>query len=307
MKRILKRVLRPLYGAFVSTMREIISQEVSRVATTPWDGYIIQDFVQGEYGEAYGTTSRDRAQLVEHFKRNTRQIQSGTSALIHTILAREILSIRPHVTGDVIECGVWNGASTASLSLVCGIVGRRLLVCDSFEGLPDDGLKLHLAPHFGHYGFLKQGMFCGRLDEVRENLRRFGALEVCDFVPGFFSESLKALSRPLVFAFLDVDLVSSTQDCLRYIWPLLVEGGMIYTDDAGDMDIVRVFFDEAWWQENLQSPPPGYIGSGCGLPLNPRYSSFGYTRKLTQFKPKMWKRASHLYYPDDRDEVQSAK
>jgi hypothetical protein len=172
-------------------------------------------------------------------------------------------------------------------------------VYDSFQGLPDDSLKRHVTPHFGIYGYYKQGMFCGRLDEVRENIRRFGDFQVCDLIPGFFSDSLKALRNPLVFAFLDVDLVSSTQDCLRYIWPLLVEGGAIYTDDAGDMDVVRVFFDEAWWRRNLQCASPGYIGSGCGLPLNPHYSSLGYTRRLSEFRPKQWQKASHLYYPEE--------
>ena len=38
--------------------------------------------------------------------------------------------------GVVVECGCFMGGSTANLSLVCGIVGRGLIVYDSFEGLP---------------------------------------------------------------------------------------------------------------------------------------------------------------------------
>lgn len=305
MKQALKQVLRPLYRAIVQTplMREIIRRE----AMAPWDALITQDFVHGEEGKAYGVTVSDKARLVECFQRNTREIKSGTNALVHTILAREILAIPPSVKGDVIECGVWKGASSASLSLVCSIVGRRLLVCDSFEGLPDDGGKLHVAPHFGVYGYYKRGMFCGSLDEVRENIRKFGDLQVCDFIPGFFSESLELLSQSIAFAFLDVDLVSSMRDCLRYIWPLLVEGGAVYTDDAGDMDVVRVFFDGAWWQQELHCSAPGYIGSGCGLPLNPKYSPLGYTRNITSFSTEMWERAAYLHYPDEQKEEQPTR
>jgi O-methyltransferase len=297
----LKNLLRPIYRSVVTL--PLVRQALDRQIAQSLEAYIVRDFVTGSYGEAYGVNKRARLKLVECFERNNQEIQSGTSRVIHTVLSREILSIPPHVKGDVIECGVWKGASTASLSLVCRIVGRRLLVCDSFEGLPDDGLKPHVAPHFGIYGYYRQGMFCGRLEEVRGNVHAFGDLEMCDFVPGFFSSSLYSLPSPLVFAFLDVDLVSSTQDCLRHIWPRLVEGGTIYTDDAGDMDVVRVFFDEVWWQQNLKCAAPGYVGSGCGLPLNPRYSSLGYTRRRSHFRASEWQKAAHLYYPDIPNEV----
>lgn len=297
----LKNLLRPIYRSVVTL--PLVRQALDRQIAQSLEAYIVRDFVTGSYGEAYGVNKRGRLKLVECFERNNQEIQSGTSRVIHTVLAREILSIPPHVKGDVIECGVWKGASTASLSLVCRIVRRRLLVCDSFEGLPDDGLKPHVAPHFGIYGYYRPGMFCGRLEEVRGNVRAFGDLEMCDFVPGFFSSSLYSLPSPLVFAFLDVDLVGSTQDCLRHIWPRLVEGGTIYTDDAGDMDVVRVFFDELWWQQNLKCSAPGYVGSGCGLPLNPRYSSLGYTRRRSHFRSSEWQKAAHLYYPDIPNEV----
>jgi hypothetical protein len=157
----------------------------------------------------------------------------------------------------------------------------------------------HLAPHFGIYGYYRKGMFAGRLEEVRANVTRYGDVRACTFIQGFFAESLRALTEPVALAFLDVDLVSSTQDCLRYVWPLLVEGGHVYTDDAGDLEVVRVFFDDGWWSSTLGSRSPGYVGSGCGLPLNPLYSSLGYARKLSGLDPSRWARAPHLYYPDD--------
>jgi hypothetical protein len=287
--------MRPVYRAFVGApgIKQIIRREAAN-----WGQYYLSDFVDGGYGKTYGVTKRARAKLVSCFQRNAREIQSGTSPLIHAILAREILSIPPGTKGDVIECGVWKGASTASLSLVCRIVGCRLIVCDSFQGLPDDHLRMHVAPHFGIYGYYREGMFCGKLEEVRENIRKFGDLNVCDFIPGFFSESLKQLSTSLRFAFLDVDLVSSMRDCLHYIWPLLSEGSAVYTDDAGDPDVERLFFDEKWWREKLNSDSPGFVGSGCGLPLGPRYSSLGYTRKWSNLDARKLQKAPHLYYPD---------
>jgi O-methyltransferase len=291
----LRPVARRIYRSAINSRagQRILAREVD----SAFAAHLADDFVEGKYGEAYGVTRGGRAELIQAFRRNTKQIITGTSLAIHILLAREILSIPPSVEGNVVECGAWKGACTASLSLVCKKTMRRLIVCDSFQGLPHEGTLLHTAPHFGIYGYYREGMFAGRLDEVRENVRRFGALEVCEFVPGFFSETLQRLSQPIVFAFLDVDLASSTLDCVRHIWPLLVENGCAYTDDAGDMDIVKLFFDDAWWRENLHCGAPGYIGSGCGLPLNSRHSSLGYARKVTTFRQSAWKKAEHLYYP----------
>ena len=52
-------------------------------------------------------------------------------------MAVKLLEIPPEVEGVVVECGCYLGGSTANLSLVCEIVGRELMVYDSFEGLPD--------------------------------------------------------------------------------------------------------------------------------------------------------------------------
>ncbi|MCX5770547.1 MAG: class I SAM-dependent methyltransferase [Candidatus Hydrogenedentes bacterium] len=297
-----KRLLRPLADGVgkLPLVRGLVGRELGRVASEPWSAAVIDGFVNGPAGAAYGVGAADKLGLVEQFRGVNSEIESGTSPLVHVVLAREILSIPPDVRGDVIECGVWKGASSSSLSLVCSKVGRTLVVCDSFEGLPgDDGMRVHVGPHVGVYGYYKKGMFAGSLDEVRENIRRCGSLETCRFVKGLFSESLRGLDGPLAFAFLDVDLVSSTRDCLRHIWPRLVENGAVYTDDAGDRDIVKVYFDEAWWRQTLGCEAPGLVGSGCGLPLNPTASSLGYTRKMTAFDPAMWRKTSFLYYPKE--------
>lgn len=297
MSGIVKSMLRPTYRAFVQLpfVRHILARE----AGANVGEFTLWDFVQNDYGADYGVTRKVRAGLLEEFKRNCLEIPSATLAAAHAVLAREILSIPRSLSGDVIECGCFKGASTASLSRVSRLVGRRLIVCDSFQGLPEDGAQLHTWVHVRTFGHYKKGMFCGRVDEVKANVARYGDIDVCDFVPGFFSESLPSLSRQLVFGFLDVDLVSSARDCLRYIWPLLREGGTLYSDDAGDMDVVRVFFDEAWWHENLHQAAPGLVGSGCGIPgIFSGGSPMGYVRKLGKFDSSKWRRAESPVDPN---------
>ena len=140
----------------------------------------------------------------------------------------------------------------------------------------------------------RKGMFCGSLMEVQKNIRKHGDIGVCEFLPGFFSESLPSVSGSFVFAFLDVNLVESMKDCLHWIWPLLADDGVIYSNDAVHMDIVRLCFDDDWWQAVLHEPAPGLVGSGCGLPLGPKGSSLGYIRKSRQFDPRWGNEVSWL-------------
>jgi hypothetical protein len=272
--------------------------EATSLASLALENLVLERFYDDEVGRAFNVSRKTKADMVKRFKANTTQIPSGTAWISHVVLAHEILSVPPTVRGDVIECGCWKGASTASLSLVCRLVGRKLLVCDSFEGLPEDDTDItHQYPHINVYGFYQKGMYAGRLDEVKDNIARLGDASVCEFVPGFFSDTLSALTEPLAFAFLDVDLVSSMKDCLKYIWPLLVEGGAVYTDDSCDMEVVRVWFDDEWWRQLGTERAPGYVGSGCGIPLAPNYSALGYSRKLANVEEN-YERVSWLYYPD---------
>jgi hypothetical protein len=257
-----------------------------------------QIFYEPDVGLHYHVDSRVKQELLEQFREINLRIPSATQYLYHVVLAKEILSIPKEVQGCIVECGSYKGASTASLSLVCSRVGRKLFVCDSFEGLPEEHtLTVHEYPHLGVFGYYQKGMYAARLEEVKENISRYGDLSVCTFVPGLFSESLKTLSEPVAFAFFDVDLADSMKDCIRYIWLLLVDGGLIYTDDSCDMEVVRIWFDDVWWKQELGCRAPGYVGSGCGLPLSPDFSSLGYARKLAD-PTKSYKRVSWLYYPD---------
>ncbi len=276
-----------------NTARKLIYQ-----ALNPIHGMVLARFHEEGVGKEYGIDRKAKADLVRKFRNNTRVIPSATSWLYHVALATEIFCIPPSVRGDVVECGCWKGGSTANLSLACKKVGRKLIVCDSFEGLPeDDGKVTHEYPHIGVYGYYRKGMYSARMEEVKENIFLHGDASVCRFLPGFFSESLKSIGDPVAFAFLDVDLVTSMRDCIRHIWPLLIDGGIVYTDDSCDMEVVRVWFDDEWWKREVGCRAPGYVGSGCGLPIDTFFSSLGYARKVSD-PARSYKRVSWLHYPE---------
>jgi O-methyltransferase len=269
--------LRGLYRLTQTLSRHAVDSHVER--------YVIDDFVRRDYGAAYGVTRGMRAKLLRKMRAVTDNVESATRLLYHVVLAREVLNLPRDTEGDVVECGVFKGASSASLSLACAATQRKLWICDSFAGLPDGEAKTTRDyPHLRLQGTYAKGMYAGALQEVRTNVTRYGELGACEFLPGLFADSLQSLPAKVAFAFVDVDLTSSMKDCIRHLWPRLGDQGMIYTDDSCDMEVVRVWFDDAWWQRELGERAPGYVGSGCGLPVAVGGSSLGYSRKVRDLR-----------------------
>ena len=195
---------------------------------------------------------------------NKFRVNTGTSYKSHLAMALKIFETPPDVIGDVVECGTWQGGSAANLSLVCRLVGRKLRIYDSFEGLPEGRAE-------DRQGFYETGDYRGSLEDVKRNIERYGAIEVCEFVKGWFDKTLPGLNTPVLLAFIDVDLELSLETCVRYIWPNLVDKGYIFIDEYVGLDYCAIFWSDEYWKRYFNRAPPGLIGSGVGLPLGEYY------------------------------------
>jgi len=171
---------------------------------------------------------------------NTKRIPVGTSYKSHLAMALKILETPPEVLGNVIECGTWKGGCAANLSLVCKIVGRKLRIYDSFEGLPEGKDGDREAKYY------KKGDYCGSLEEVKANIQRYGAIECCEFVKGWFDNTLPSLDSPVLLAFLDENLEASLETCVRYIWPNLTDKGYIFIDEVVGVNYCALFYSEKY-------------------------------------------------------------
>lgn len=100
------------------------------------DKFRLLGFIFSKAGRAYGITWLDRLVLVRKFGRIDKGMYGGPGEMYFLIMAKEILSVSPDLTGDLIECGSYKGKSTCFFSLVADLIGRKLWVCDSFSGLP---------------------------------------------------------------------------------------------------------------------------------------------------------------------------
>ncbi|MEO3974844.1 TylF/MycF/NovP-related O-methyltransferase [Streptomyces sp. CAU 1734] len=174
---------------------------------------------------------------------------------------RAVLTLPPEVPGCVVEAGSYQGSSSAKFSVAAGLAGRRLIVCDSFQGLPRvaerHGLSITGRPVVFH-----EGDFAGSLEEVRGNIARFGTPEVCSFVPGWFEESLPSWREPIAALYLDVDLAASTRTCLKYLHPWLSPGGRVFSQDGHLPLVLDVLRDKRFWNDELGVDPPVVDGMG---------------------------------------------
>ncbi len=249
----------------------------------------VSDFFCSRTGHEYGVTFWTKLKLFFKMMRNNSRILSGSSFIEHIIMATTILDIPKDIPGCVVECGTYKGISATNISLICSLVGRRFKVFDSFEGLPEPTAQdaAHAILDAQEVHTYEKGWWAGSLEEVRSNITRYGNINVCDFYKGFFDKTLPNFKEPCVQVFVDVDYVSSLETCLIHLWPLLRDGGYLYTHEAQHAEISKLMYSESWWHQHLKTEPPGLVGAGTGLGLkiltNPHFtSSLGYAVKNPQ-------------------------
>src|ERR1022692_4902423 len=159
-----------------------------------------------EIGSDYAIGFWTKLRLLIRFYLNTRKIETLSDVREHMELAATVLRI-PRVTeGSVVECGCYVGGSTVNLSLVCAMTGRKLIVFDSFEGLPEPEQydRWHHATHVGHTDVYYKGRFAATRETVESNVSKFGDISVCEFRAGYYDKTMPGFDEPVVATFLDV-------------------------------------------------------------------------------------------------------
>jgi hypothetical protein len=123
-----------------------------------------------------------------------------------------------NLPGDMVECGCYRGGTAKLISYAAP--NKTLYMFDGFEmGIPEDDQE-----PAGH----KQGEFASNLSEVTE----FLAGCKVSIHPGRFPDTAKDLDNlTFSFAHLDFDTYQSTRDALLWVWPKMVENGVVILDD----------------------------------------------------------------------------
>src|ERR1039457_796768 len=179
---------------------------------------------------------------------------------ILTVIA-SILATDPAQDGCIVEAGTFKGGSAAKYSLAARMASRSLYIFDSFEGIPHH-LEEHATTIDGAPTGFSEGDYAGSLDEVRDAITRYGDISVCNFVKGWFDDTMPAFHPPVAVAYIDVDLASSTRTCLRCLYPLLVADGVIYSQDGHLPLVVDVLRNANFWSDEIKVLAPSIHGLG---------------------------------------------
>ncbi|MCF1450502.1 hypothetical protein FS815_27385 [Agrobacterium vitis] len=194
----------------------------------------------------------------QHYLISSRLISPHTTEEMLTFI-RAILTIPHDREGCIVEAGSYKGSSSAKFSIAAKLVGRTLVICDSFQGLPaseeEHGMSIE-----NRAVIFNEGDFAGSLDEVRANIARYGALDACDFVEGWYDKSLVGWNREIAAMYIDIDLAASTRTCLTYLYPWLQPGAPLFSQDGHLPLVLNVFEDMSFWQETFGEPAPHVEG-----------------------------------------------
>jgi len=207
------------------------------------------------------TSFRNKWKIVKQIYRISFNVDSPhqQEEILNFIAA--ILSLPSNSTDVLVEAGCYKGSSTAKFSLAAEIVGRELVVFDSFQGIPQN-MEPHDRNIFGEEASFKQGDYCGTLDEVRANVSRFGAIGRCRFVCGWFEDTMPEFEEPISLIYLDVDLASSTCTCIKYLFPLLRPGGILFSQDGHLPLVIDALNDDEFWLREVGCKKPSIVGLG---------------------------------------------
>lgn len=147
------------------------------------------------------------------------------------------------VTGDFVECGVYNGGSAAAVACALRDTGRDILLYDSFAGLPEtrdiDGpdAKAFVGQCVGDEANVHSAMRLARFPTGRYAIRK-----------GWFEDTFADEPLPAAVAMLhiDADWYDSVLLTLETFYDRVPDDGVVVLDDFGHWEGCReAFYDFA--------------------------------------------------------------
>jgi len=176
-------------------------------------------------------------------------------------ITKLILNLGSQVSELIVEACSFYGGSTAKLSLVAKLCNRQLAAFDSFEGMPENA-EAGGKSIYGREHHFPKGSHAVSLDQVKANVTQYGDVNRVTFHKGWLADTLAQLKQPVAVACLNVDLAQSTKDCLKFLYPLMVSGGVIISQDGHFPWIIELLKNDSYWQHEMHVRPPVMKGLG---------------------------------------------
>ena len=179
---------------------------------------------------------------------------TGVSRLVGLIEAVRYI-VRNQIPGDIAECGVWRGGSMMAVALTLlseSDTTRRLYLYDTFGGMTQPTDRDLDFRGMAAEQMLKAvprgtGLWAyASIEDVRSNLASTQyPQDRIQYIQGRVEEPLpKSLPSMLSLLRLDTDWYESTNNELKYMYPLLVCNGVLIIDDYGHWQGAKQATDE---------------------------------------------------------------
>jgi O-methyltransferase len=141
------------------------------------------------------------------------------------------------VSGDIVECGVWNGGSAALMAAACkdtqrgNASSRRIWLFDSFQGLPQPGERDGIEERKRFF----RGWSRGHVDQVQRAFQTVNVpLDDVTIEAGWFDQTLGETDiESIAILHIDADWYDSVRIVLECLYDKVVAGGCIILDDYG--------------------------------------------------------------------------
>jgi hypothetical protein len=163
--------------------------------------------------------------------------------------------VRQNIPGDIVECGVALGGSSALLGLALKELAaeRGLWMFDTYAGMPEPSTED--PDHFVAKNYA--GMYGSSPEEIRCSLAELGVTENVHIVPGFFQDTLAgAPLQSIALLHVDGDWYESVKCTLDTLYDKVSPGGIIQFDDyghwAGARKAVDAFLSQRVIRANLE-------------------------------------------------------
>ena len=161
------------------------------------------------------------------------------------------------IPGDFVECGVWQGGNCmimADMLLSLGESKRKIYLYDTYIGMPKP-TKFDVNHTDKSYSLKiwKQGirkdhneMSYAPLEEVRANMMKIGYPQKnIIFVKGKVEDTIpKTIPKKIALLRLDTDWYASTKHEMEYLFPKLLNHGVLIVDDYGHWAGAKKAVDE---------------------------------------------------------------
>lgn len=159
--------------------------------------------------------------------------------------------------GDMVECGVWKGGCSMLIAhtlLTLNDTSRTIWLYDTFEGMSEpttDDIStnsgIDAVKEWNKHNRTDGDFWCeASLEEVRNNMNRTGyPPERIKFVKGKVEDTIP-MTVPVAIALLrlDTDWYESTYHEMKYLYPLISNGGTLVLDDYGSWNGARKAVDQ---------------------------------------------------------------